>query len=89
VLSGSVFGDHCSPISDTTIMSSMASNADHIDHVRTQLPYAVTVALLSVTLGYLPVALGGHPYASLAIAAVAVAVVVRVFGRPTRVADAG
>jgi Na+/H+ antiporter NhaC len=89
VLSGSVFGDHCSPISDTTIMSSMASNADHIDHVRTQLPYAVTVALLSVTLGYLPVALGGHPYASLAIGAVAVAVVVRVFGRPTRVADAG
>ncbi len=44
VLSGSVFGDHCSPISDTTLVSSMASASDHIDHVRTQLPYAVTAA---------------------------------------------
>jgi len=47
VLSGSVFGDHCSPISDTTIVSSMASACDHIDHVRTQLPYAVSIALAS------------------------------------------
>ena len=44
VLSGGVFGDHCSPISDTTIISSMASAADHIDHVRTQLPYALAAA---------------------------------------------
>lgn len=44
VLSGSVFGDHCSPISDTTIVSSMASACDHIDHVRTQIPYAVSMA---------------------------------------------
>lgn len=42
VLGGGVFGDHCSPISDTTIVSSMASASDHIDHVRTQLPYALT-----------------------------------------------
>jgi Na+/H+ antiporter NhaC len=41
VLSGGVFGDHCSPISDTTIISSMASACDHIDHVKTQLPYAL------------------------------------------------
>ncbi|MCW8810414.1 MAG: sodium:solute symporter [Ignavibacteriaceae bacterium] len=47
VLSGSVFGDHCSPISDTTIVSSMASACDHIDHVRTQIPYAITMALLA------------------------------------------
>lgn len=40
VLGGGVFGDHCSPISDTTILSSMASTTDHIDHVKTQLPYA-------------------------------------------------
>jgi tetracycline resistance efflux pump len=40
-LAGGVFGDHCSPISDTTIISSMASATDHIDHVRTQLPYAL------------------------------------------------
>jgi Na+/H+ antiporter NhaC len=44
VLSGGVFGDHCSPISDTTIISSMASATDHIDHVRTQLPYALAAA---------------------------------------------
>ena len=44
VLSGSVFGDHCSPISDTTIVSSMASACDHIDHVRTQIPYAIIMA---------------------------------------------
>ena len=50
VLSGSVFGDHCSPISDTTIVSSMASACDHIDHVRTQLPYAITMAIFAATL---------------------------------------
>ncbi len=50
VLSGSVFGDHCSPISDTTIISSMASASDHIDHVRTQLPYALTAATIALIL---------------------------------------
>jgi Na+/H+ antiporter NhaC len=58
ILSGAVFGDHCSPISDTTIMSSMASNSDHIDHVRTQLPYALSVGLIVIVLGYTPTALG-------------------------------
>ena len=58
VLSGSVFGDHCSPISDTTIMSSMTSAADHIDHVRTQLPYALTVAVVAALVGYLPAGFG-------------------------------
>ncbi|QCR24094.1 Na+/H+ antiporter NhaC family protein [Pontibacter sp. SGAir0037] len=47
VLAGSVFGDHCSPISDTTILSSLASGCSHIDHVKTQLPYAITVALVA------------------------------------------
>lgn len=61
ILGGSVFGDHCSPISDTTIMSSMASSCDHVDHVRTQLPYALMVAAFSVLLGYLPVNLGRLP----------------------------
>jgi Na+/H+ antiporter NhaC len=50
VLGGGVFGDHCSPISDTTIISSMASASDHIDHVRTQLPYALTAAGFSILL---------------------------------------
>lgn len=47
VLGGGVFGDHCSPISDTTLVASLASATDHIDHVRTQLPYAMTAAFLS------------------------------------------
>jgi Na+/H+ antiporter NhaC len=50
VLSGGVFGDHCSPISDTTIISSMAAGSDHIDHVRTQLPYALVMAVASLLL---------------------------------------
>ena len=50
VLGGSIFGDHCSPISDTTIVASLAAGSDHIDHVNTQLPYAVGVALISALL---------------------------------------
>ncbi len=48
VLAGAIFGDHCSPISDTTVLSSMASGCDHVDHVRTQLPYAMLVAVISL-----------------------------------------
>ena len=48
-LAGGIFGDHCSPISDTTILSSMASATDHIDHVRTQLPYALVGGAIAVT----------------------------------------
>jgi Na+/H+ antiporter NhaC len=62
VLAGATFGDHCSPISDTTIMSSMASGADHIDHVRTQLPYALLAGFLSIIIGYLPVGYGINTY---------------------------
>jgi Na+/H+ antiporter NhaC len=47
-LAGGVFGDHSSPISDTTIISSMAAATDHIDHVRTQLPYALTAGAVAV-----------------------------------------
>ncbi len=50
ILGGGVFGDHCSPISDTTIVSSMASACDHIDHVKTQLPYALFVGGITSTL---------------------------------------
>ena len=47
-MGGGVFGDHCSPISDTTIISSMASASDHIDHVNTQLPYALFIGTITV-----------------------------------------
>ncbi len=49
-LGGGVFGDHCSPISDTTIISSMASASDHIDHVKTQLPYALAAGVITAVL---------------------------------------
>jgi Na+/H+ antiporter NhaC len=62
VLAGAVFGDHCSPISDTTIMSSMASSCDHIDHVKTQIPYAVLAAVVALFCGIIPVSYG-FPYA--------------------------
>jgi Na+/H+ antiporter NhaC len=58
VLAGSVMGDHCSPISDTTIMSSLASSCNHIQHVRTQMPYALIVGGVAVLIGVLPTALG-------------------------------
>ena len=58
VLSGSVFGDHCSPISDTTILSSTASSSDHIDHVKTQIPYSLTVGIISMFVGYIGVGIG-------------------------------
>lgn len=59
VLAASVLGDHCSPISDTTILSSLASDCNHIDHVRTQLPYALTVGGVSLVAGGLSTFLGG------------------------------
>jgi Na+/H+ antiporter NhaC len=67
VLSGSVLGDHCSPISDTTILSSMASAADHLDHVKTQIPYALLVGGVAIILGYIPAGWGINPYLSLIV----------------------
>ncbi|MDH3424505.1 MAG: Na+/H+ antiporter NhaC family protein, partial [Gemmatimonadota bacterium] len=58
VLAGSIFGDHCSPISDTTVLSSTASGCDHVDHVRTQLPYALLVAVVGMIVGDIGTAYG-------------------------------
>ncbi|MEO1336878.1 MAG: Na+/H+ antiporter NhaC family protein, partial [Myxococcota bacterium] len=58
VLAGAVFGDHCSPISDTTVLSSIASAADLLDHTRTQAPYAILCALVAILVGYIPYGLG-------------------------------
>ena len=61
VLCGAVWGDHCSPISDTTIMSSMASGCNHIDHVTTQFPYAIVVASIALLIGTIPTGYGISP----------------------------
>jgi Na+/H+ antiporter NhaC len=58
VMGGAVWGDHCSPISDTTILSSMASQCDHIEHVRTQLPYALLAGGVALLFGALPAGFG-------------------------------
>ncbi len=58
ILAGAIFGDHCSPISDTTVLSSAAAGCDHLQHVATQLPYALLTAVASVLLGYLPIGFG-------------------------------
>jgi Na+/H+ antiporter NhaC len=88
VLAGAIFGDHCSPISDTTVLSSMASGCDHVDHVRTQLPYALVVAGVSVlALIILGTVLASSPWGALAMLIVGSAVlyaIVRVFGRDSR-----
>jgi Na+/H+ antiporter NhaC len=81
IMAGSIFGDHCSPISDTTVMSSMASACDHVDHVRTQLPYAVTVAAVAMLVGDIPSAYGLNPAVSLVLGVVILYGVLRAFGQ--------
>ncbi len=81
VLAGSVFGDHCSPISDTTILSSMASGCDHIEHVRTQLPYAVLTAVFCMLIGDIPTAWGFSPYLSILIISGVLIAVLYIFGK--------
>jgi Na+/H+ antiporter NhaC len=81
VLAGSVWGDHCSPISDTTILSSMATGCDHIEHVRTQIPYALLVGLVSISLGTIPVAFGMPWWLGLLIGAGLLFVVLRMAGK--------
>jgi Na+/H+ antiporter NhaC len=81
VLAGSVWGDHCSPISDTTILSSMASGCDHIEHVRTQLPYALLVGTVAVTVGSIPVAYGMPWWLGLSAGAALLYVILRLVGQ--------
>ena len=67
VFSGAVFGDHCSPLSDTTIVSSMACDLEPVEHIRTQIPYAVTAAAIATFVGFIPLGYGMHPLLGLAI----------------------
>jgi Na+/H+ antiporter NhaC len=88
VLAGSVWGDHCSPISDTTILSSMASGCDHIEHVRTQLPYALLVGVVALGVGSIPVAFGLPWWLALLVGVGLLYLVLRLVGR-TPAAAAG
>ena len=80
VLTGAIFGDHCSPISDTTVLSSTAAACDHVDHVRTQLPYALLVAGMGMTFGDIGTAYGLPVWAALVLAGGALWLVLRARG---------
>ncbi len=80
VLAGSIFGDHCSPISDTTVLSSRASGCNHTAHVRTQSPYALVVAGISILAGTLPAAICVPSWICLLIGGVCTVLVVWLLG---------
>jgi len=82
VLSGAVWGDHCSPISDTTILSSMSSRCNHIDHVTTQLPYALSVGTVGLVIGTIPTGYGLPWWVGLIICAACLAILLFVVGEP-------
>ena len=82
VLAGAVWGDHCSPISDTTVMSSLSAGCDHMEHVRTQLPYAVLAGATALFCGTVPTSLGLPWWAGMLLAAAVTALGLRLLGEP-------
>ncbi len=83
LFSGAIFGDHCSPLSDTTILSSTGAGCPHIDHVRTQLPYALTVAVASLA-GFLVAGLVSSVVLALAVGLAVLVALVLALGRLNR-----
>ena len=81
VLTGAIFGDHCSPISDTTILSSTGAGCDHIEHVRTQIWYAIFVGIVTVLFGYIPAGLGLSIFIVLPLSLVALFILTMIFGK--------
>ncbi len=81
ILAGAIFGDHCSPISDTTVLSSQASGCDHMLHVWTQMPYALTVGAASIVLGTIPIGFGVPVWLLLPVQLVALFVLLLSFGK--------
>ena len=84
VFSGAVFGDHCSPFSDTTIVTSISCGVEPHDHVRTQMPYALITAAAAIALGFLPAGLGMSSFVCLVVGAlglVLLPILVRRFSR--------
>ena len=87
VLDGAIFGDHCSPISDTTVLASAATACPHLDHVRTQIPYALCTMAIAATVGYLGTALWYPPYVGLILGSGCVVGLLLVLGRNPDVDD--
>ncbi|MFV0504763.1 MAG: Na+/H+ antiporter NhaC family protein [Lachnospirales bacterium] len=80
VLTGAIFGDHCSPISDTTILSSMGSSTNHINHVRTQMPYSLFIAGVTILVGYIPAGLGVSPLIIIPAGLLVTFILLNIFG---------
>ncbi|HHX77482.1 MAG TPA: Na+/H+ antiporter NhaC family protein [Firmicutes bacterium] len=87
VMTGAIFGDHCSPLSDTTILSSTGAGSDHIDHVRTQIPYALTVAAVSGIAGFIPAGYGLSPIISIVLGVGALIAIIHFFGKKVEGVD--
>jgi len=83
ILAGAVWGDHCSPISDTTILSSLASGCDHIEHVRTQLPYAITVGGSAILFGSILTALGSPWWLGMTLGLLVLWLIIKFYGKPS------
>ncbi|RXM75431.1 Na+/H+ antiporter NhaC family protein [Clostridium tetani] len=82
VLTGAIFGDHCSPISDTTILSSMGTACDHLEHVKTQMWYSLTVAAITILFGYIPAGFGFKSSIVLPISIIVTVLVLYLLGKP-------
>ena len=80
VLTGAIFGDHCSPISDTTILSSMGTSCNHIAHVQTQMYYAIFVAIITIFVGYIPAGFGVPWFVSIPIGVIVMFVGLKLLG---------
>ncbi len=81
VLTGAIFGDHCSPISDTTILSSMGAGCNHIAHVNTQMWYSLFIAAITILFGYIPAGFGLAWYIVLPISILAVYIGIQILGK--------
>ncbi|EAL53820.1 Na+/H+ antiporter NhaC family protein [Campylobacter upsaliensis] len=81
VLTGAIFGNHCSPISDNVILSSMSAKCDHMEHVRTQIPYALFICAISLFTGYIPTALGLSVWLVLPLNFILIALLLRIIGK--------
>ncbi len=83
VLSGAVMGDHCSPISDTTVLSALASDCNLIKHVWTQLPYSIMTFVWCFLLGTIPVSAGAYPTGvATLLATICIPLTMLIFGAP-------
>ena len=83
VLTGAVWADHCSPISDTTILTSMASGCDLMDHVKTQMPYALIAGSIALFIGTLPAGFGVPWWLLLGLGFILLFIIINTYGKPT------